>query len=90
MTRRDAAMLNYYLTLKKRMKGQKASIRVARKLLRRIRAVMLSGKPYVKGVRGNTMRGQAEAPLRVLFGYSIKVYSVVAGKEEDCKNYKNN
>jgi hypothetical protein len=26
----------------------------------------------------------------VLFAYGITVYSVVAGKEEDCKNYKNN
>jgi hypothetical protein len=25
-----------------------------------------------------------------LFAYGITVYSVVAGKEEDCKNYKNN
>jgi transposase len=62
LIRRDAAMLDYYLTLKKRMKGQKAIIRVARKLLRRIRAVMLSGKPYVKGVSGNITCDQVEAP----------------------------
>jgi transposase len=61
LIRRDAAMLDYYLTLKKRMKGQKAIIRVARKLLRRMRAVMLSGKPYVNGVNGNITREQVEA-----------------------------
>jgi transposase len=42
LIRRDTAMLMYYQQLTKRMKGQKAIIRVARKLLRRIRAVMLS------------------------------------------------
>ena len=49
----DAAMFNHYKELTKRMKPQKAIIRITRKLLRRMRAVMLSGKAYVKGVDGN-------------------------------------
>jgi len=52
LIRRDAAMLDYYQGLTKRMKGQDAIIRVARKLLRRIRAVLLSGSMYVHGVSG--------------------------------------
>jgi transposase len=62
LIRRDAAMLLHYQELKKRMKGQKAIIRIARKLLRRMRAIMLSQKIYVKGIDGNVTSVQIEAP----------------------------
>lgn len=52
LIRKDAAMLEQYQQLTKRMKGQKAIVRIARKLLRRIRAVLLSEKMYVKGASG--------------------------------------
>ena len=48
--RQDPAMLDAYEKLKKRMKGNKAIIRIARKLLRRMRAVLISGIEYQKGV----------------------------------------
>lgn len=48
--RTDPAMLESYQTLTKRMKGKYAIIRIARKLLRRLRAVLISGTPYQKGV----------------------------------------
>jgi len=59
---KDAAMFDYYKTLTKRMKGHKAIIRVAKKLLRRIRAVMLSERVYVKGIDGNISAEQINAP----------------------------
>jgi transposase len=62
LVRRDPAMLDYYRELTKRMKGQDAIIRVARKLLRRIRAVMLSQKMYVNGVCGTLLSAAVEAP----------------------------
>jgi transposase len=46
----DPALMNSYETLCKRMKGTQAIIRIARKLLRRLRAVLLTGVPYQKGV----------------------------------------
>lgn len=46
----DPALLENYQLLTKRMKGSHAIIRIARKLLRRLRAVLLSGIPYQKGV----------------------------------------
>jgi hypothetical protein len=46
----DPALLDNYQTLTKRMKGSQAIIRIGRKLLRRLRAVLLSGIPYQKGV----------------------------------------
>jgi len=46
----DPALMDSYQTLLKRMKGTQAIIRIARKLLRRLRAVLLSGRPYQKGV----------------------------------------
>jgi transposase len=46
----DPALLDNYQVLIKRMKGSQAIIRIARKLLRRLRAVLLSGIPYQKGV----------------------------------------
>jgi transposase len=48
--RTDPALLEYYQMLTKRMKGNRAIIRIARKLLRRLRAVLVSGIPYQKGV----------------------------------------
>jgi transposase len=62
LIRRDPAMLDYYQQLTKRMKGQDAIIRVARKLLRRIRAVMLSERMYVSGVSGRIVSLQVDAP----------------------------
>lgn len=50
LIRKDVAMLNHYKDLQKRMKGQEAIIRIARKLLRRIRAVLLSKRIYVSGI----------------------------------------
>ena len=46
----DPALLDSYQTLTKRMKGSQAIVRIGRKLLRRLRAVLLSGIPYQKGV----------------------------------------
>jgi transposase len=62
LLRRDAAMLNCYKELCKRMKPQKAIIRIARKLLRRMRAVMLHQKMYVKGIEGNVTGKEIDAP----------------------------
>jgi transposase len=46
----DPSLLESYQALTKRMKGSQAIVRIARKLLRRLRAVLLSGNPYQKGV----------------------------------------
>ena len=46
----DPALLESYQTLTKRMRGNQAIIRIARKLLRRLRAVLLHGDAYQKGV----------------------------------------
>jgi transposase len=46
----DPALMDAYQKLTKRMKGQHAIIRIARKLLRRMRAILISGIPYQKGV----------------------------------------
>jgi transposase len=46
----DPALMESYQVLTKRMKGNKAIIRVARKLLRRLRAVLITGITYQKGV----------------------------------------
>jgi len=48
--RKDPALLEAYQQLIKRMKGSEAIIRIARKLLRRMRSVLLSGKSYEIGV----------------------------------------
>jgi transposase len=63
LIRRDAAMLDHYRQLTTRMKGQDAIIRVARKLLRRIRAVMLSERMYVSGIEGELTAKDINAPL---------------------------
>lgn len=62
LIRRDAAMLDYYKGLTRRMKGQNAIIRVARKLLRRMRAVMLSERMYVTGISGDQQASSRDAP----------------------------
>lgn len=46
----DPALLAAYQQLSKRMNHNEAIIRIARKLLRRMRAVLLSGVPYQKGL----------------------------------------
>lgn len=48
--RKDPAMLEAYQQLAKRMKGSEAIIRIARKLLRRMRAVLINEQEYVKGI----------------------------------------
>jgi transposase len=48
--KKDPALLDAYEKLTKRMKGNEAIIRIARKLLRRMRAVLISGQEYQKGV----------------------------------------
>jgi transposase len=48
--KKDPAMLEAYEQLTKRMKGNEAIIRIARKLLRRMRAVLISGVEYQKGI----------------------------------------
>ena len=48
--RADSALLEAYVQLTKRMPGNKAIVRIARKLLRRMRAVLISGIPYQKGI----------------------------------------
>jgi transposase len=62
LVRRDAAMFNHYQQLAKRMKKQKAIIRIARKLLRRMRAVMLSQRVYLTGINGNITAEHINAP----------------------------
>ena len=46
----DPALLQTYQALTKRMEGTEAIVRIARKLLRRMRAVLLSGQPYQIGI----------------------------------------
>lgn len=50
LVRRDPAMMEFYQQLIKTMKGNEAIIRIARKLLRRMRAVLLNEEPYQMGV----------------------------------------
>jgi transposase len=46
----DPALTDAYQKLTKRMKGHHAIIRIARKLLRRMRAMLITGQPYQIGV----------------------------------------
>ena len=48
--RKDPVLLEYYNKLITRMKKQQAIIRIAKKLLNRIRHVWLTGEPYTLGV----------------------------------------
>ena len=48
--RKDPALMDAYQQLCKRMKGSEAIIRIARKLLRRMRAVLLKKQKYEKGI----------------------------------------
>lgn len=54
LIRRDPALLDAYKKLCGRMKSEGAIIRIARRLLRRMRAVLLSGKLYVRGVEAGS------------------------------------
>lgn len=49
--RKDPAMLAYYSTLKRRMKKQEAIIRVAKKLLSRIRSIWLNETEYMCSIK---------------------------------------
>lgn len=62
LIRRDPALMDHYRELTKRMKGQQAITRIARKLLRRIRAVMISNRIYVNGVSGKLTSADIDAP----------------------------
>ena len=63
LIRRDPAMLDAYKKLCSRMKPEQALIRIARRLLRRMRAVLLSVRMYVKGVeRGSSLEINAPEP----------------------------
>ena len=46
----DPALMEAYQKLTKRMKGNYAIVRIARKLLRRMRAMLLTGQPYQIGL----------------------------------------
>ena len=46
----DPALLECYQQLTKTMKGTRAIVRIARMLLRRVRAILLHEIPYQKGV----------------------------------------
>ncbi|HXL57581.1 MAG TPA: IS110 family transposase [Chitinophagaceae bacterium] len=46
----DPALMDAYQKLTKRMKGHHAIVRIARKLLRRMRAMLLTGQPYQIGI----------------------------------------
>jgi hypothetical protein len=46
----DPALMDAYQKLTKRMQGKYAIIRIARKLLRRMRTMLLTGQPYQIGV----------------------------------------
>lgn len=62
LIRKDAAMLQDYKELRKRMDGPQAIIRIARRLLRRMRAVLLTHKQYVRGVTGALTAQQIQPP----------------------------
>ncbi len=62
LVRRDPAMFDQYKALTVRMKPQKAILRIARKLLRRMRAILRSGKVYVTGMNGNITSADISAP----------------------------
>lgn len=49
--RQDPALFSYYEELSKRMKKQEAIVRVAKKLLSKIRYVWLHQEPYQKGIK---------------------------------------
>jgi transposase len=46
----DPALMDAYQKLIKRLKGHQAIVRIARKLLRRMRAILLTGQPYQIGI----------------------------------------
>jgi transposase len=60
--RQDPALYQAYRQLCARMKGQEAITRIARRLLRRIRAVLITRKPYVKGNDGSIPTAELITP----------------------------
>jgi transposase len=56
--RNDPSLMHSYLTFTKRMECNKAIIKIARKLLSRIRYVLLNQKPYVCLVENETYKNQ--------------------------------
>jgi transposase len=62
LIRKDPVLLNQYKELTTRMKGQDAIIRIAKKLLRRMRAVLLSERIYLTGVNEPLTAAQLQAP----------------------------
>jgi transposase len=50
----DPALLECYQELTKRMRGSQAIVRIARKLLRRLRAVLIKNTPYQSGMVTST------------------------------------
>mgnify|MGYP003576678392 CR=1 FL=1 len=62
LIRKDPVLLDQYKALTGRMKGQDAIIRIAKKLLRRMRAVLLSKRRYITGVNELLTAAQLQAP----------------------------
>lgn len=62
LIRKDPVLLDQYKELTGRMKGQDAIIRIAKKLLRRMRAVLLSKRTYITGVKEPISVAQLGAP----------------------------
>ena len=49
--RKDPAMMQYYISHAGKINGKKAIIKVARKLLNRVRFVLKNKEPYVLGIQ---------------------------------------
>lgn len=78
-------MLDHYKRLTKCMKGQEAIIRIARKLLHRIRAVMLFSRVYVSGIDGElTLKdiGAPSPPSPKRIGRPTKTHKLPIGEED--------
>jgi transposase len=60
--RQDPAMYQAYRQLCTRMKGQEAITRIARRLLRRVRAVLITQQPYLIGNDGSVPTSQLIIP----------------------------
>jgi hypothetical protein len=60
--RQDPALYQAYRQLCARMKGQEAITRIARRLLRRIRAVLITQKPYLIGNDGSVPTSELMIP----------------------------
>lgn len=60
--RQDHALYQAYRQLCTRMKGQEAITRIARRLLRRVRAVLITRKSYIKGNDGSVPTSELLIP----------------------------